>query len=32
VTEHEYKEARFKPLAWKRVLKAYKKFKHDVKA
>jgi hypothetical protein len=32
VTEHECKEAGFKPLAWKRVLKAYKKFKHDVKA
>jgi hypothetical protein len=27
VMEHEYKEARLKPLAWKRVLKAYKKFK-----
>jgi hypothetical protein len=32
VTEHEYKEAGFKLLAWKRVLKAYKKFKRDAKA
>jgi hypothetical protein len=32
VMEHEYQEAGFKPLAWKRVLKAYKKFKCDAKA
>jgi hypothetical protein len=32
VMEHEYKEAGFKLLAWKRVLKAYKKFKRDAKA
>jgi hypothetical protein len=31
VTELEYKEAGFKPLAWKRVLKAYKKYKHNLK-
>jgi hypothetical protein len=32
VTEQEYKEAGFKPLAWKRVLKAYKKYKRASKA
>ena len=31
VTEREYKEAGFKPLAWKRVLKAYKQYKHAAK-
>jgi hypothetical protein len=32
VTEQEYKDVGFKPLAWKRVLKAYKKYKHNAKA
>jgi hypothetical protein len=31
VSEKEYTDAGFKPLAWKRVLKAYKKFKRDSK-
>jgi len=31
VTEKEYTEAGFKPLAWKRVLKAYRRFCRDHK-
>ncbi len=29
VTVEEYAEAGFKPLEWRRVLKAYRKLKHD---